>query len=367
MRIGIFLPNWVGDACMATPSIRAVRSHFGPDAEVVAIGRQGPCEVLAGLPWVDEFIAYRPKGRPNALSRRDVAWRLRKKQLDIAILLTNSIGTTMMAWLGGARRRIGYFGNARRWLLSDGLTVPRENGKKKPVPAIDHYLKLVARLGCDISDRKTELAVDPSDQACAERIWREFGWIDQKKTIVVNSSGAFGSSKIWPSEKVVALSKILSERKGYQVLIHTGPGEREDANRTAKLCANPNVRSLGESQTPECRTLPLGISKAVIHRSELVVSTDSGPRHMAVALNRPVISLFGSTMPAWTLSYNIPEEMIFLGLPCQPCYQRECPLSHHACMRDIQVDRVLHSIQSRLSQDRPHFARPAAAPLPDVA
>ncbi len=367
MRIGVFLPNWVGDACMATPALRALRAHFGSDAEMLAIGRPAPCEVLRGVPWIDEFLTYRPRGRPKMPGRRDIAWELRRRRIDIAILLTNSLGTALMAFVGGARRRIGFARDARSWMLSDRLPIPRVQGKKSAIPAIDYYLQLASRLGADTSDRRMEIVVNAADQKMAEGVWDEFGWSHDTKTVVINSSGAFGAAKIWPAEKVASLSRALVQRLDCQVLIHCGPAEREDANRTARACNHPRIRSLGECQETNAAKLPLGLSKGVIRRGNITVSTDSGPRHMALALDRPVVGMFGPVSPDWTISYNVPEEIIFLGLPCQPCYKQVCPLQHHACMRDISVDRVFQAVMSRLATEEDGSSHPYSAPLPDVA
>lgn len=367
MKIAVFLPNWVGDACMATPALRALRQRYREDAEILLIGRRAPIEILQGNPFVDRCIEYRPRGRPKQMGRRDVAWALRREGVDVALLLTNSLSTAMMAYLGGVNRRIGYAKDGRSWFLTDRFHLPKQAGKKIPIPAIDAYLRLVEILGCDISDRHTELDVSDCERAAAKEVWEDFGWEETIPTVAINSSGAYGSSKVWPRDKVVSLARNLAETGRYQVLLHCGPGERDEANGTAQECGTPRVRSLGEGRAGVRQELPLGLSKAVLGKAGVVVTTDSGPRHIALALNRPVITLFGSTSPEWTRSYNVPEKEFYLGLACQPCYRRTCPLQHQACMRDLSVPTILKAIEERIGSASEPFPSSGSPRLSDVA
>ena len=141
--------------------------------------------------------------------------------------------------------------------------------------------------------------------------------------------------------KVRELARRLANEHACQVLLHCGPAERELANRVVDEVNHPAVASMGRALE-----LPIGLTKAVLARAYAVVSTDSGPRHVAVALNRPVISLFGPTDPHGTRTYNMTETILAADLPCRPCYSKLCPLKHGQCMELLEVNSVIQAIQN---------------------
>ena len=118
MRIGIFLPNWIGDVVMATPALRALRTHLGTDTHLVGVMRPYVAEVLAGSAWFDDVVTYAKRPGPGECSGVQAIRRLRAERLDQILLLTNSFRTAGMAWLSGARERVGYRGELRSWLLT---------------------------------------------------------------------------------------------------------------------------------------------------------------------------------------------------------------------------------------------------------
>jgi heptosyltransferase II len=124
-----------------------------------------------------------------------------------------------------------------------------------------------------------------------------------------------------------------------KVLVLCGPGEREAAAVIEKQADQPSVRSLAQ------RPLSVGLTKACLRRCRLLVSTDSGPRHIAAALEVPVVALFGPTDPRWSGNGHAREIALKLSLNCQPCSQRTCPLEHHRCMRDLQPEIVLAAVR----------------------
>jgi heptosyltransferase-2 len=163
---------------------------------------------------------------------------------------------------------------------------------------------------------------------------------------VINSSGAWGAAKIWPANHVEQLARRLVENHPYQVLLHCGPAERAAANEVAQRIGHQRAQSMGRVDQ-----LPLALTKAVIAQAAVVVSTDSGPRHIAVALDRPVIGLFGPTDPAWTTTYNRPETALGVkNLACRGCWQKSCPLGHNRCMRDLGVETVYGAVVQAMHQ-----------------
>ena len=128
------------------------------------------------------------------------------------------------------------------------------------------------------------------------------------------------------------------------MLVICGPDERSAAASIVRKAGHPRVFSLAEEQ------LSIGLSKACVNRAQIMVSTDSGPRHFAAAFNVPVVSLFGPTDPRWSINYHVGETRLFESLPCGPCQRRTCPLGHHDCMRNLSVERVFEAVQQKLTQ-----------------
>lgn len=341
---------------MATPALRELRRAF-PEAEIFGVASPLIAEMLekawgSEAPWLDGYLLYH-KSRRRATAKTVSRWRLpahlKNLGLDAVLLLTNSFWSAGVAKLSETKTRVGYARDGRGWLLSDRLEPPRnEDGSLRPISAIDYYLALTDWMGCgDASSaqrRKMQLSVSEREREQADALWRKCGLEAELPTITLNSNAAKQMSRVWPAEKVSGLARRLVANNNCQVLIHCGPGERKAANTIAHSADHPRIASMGVTDD-----LPIGLTKSVLERSAVVVSTDSGPRHIAVALNRPVVSLFGSTQPHWTRTYNVPEIELSLGLECQPCYKSACPLGHHHCMEQLDVQRVLTAVESQLN------------------
>ena len=141
MNIGVVLPNWIGDVVMATPTLRALRNHFGNHAAITGIVRPYASEVLAGLPWLDDYLPYDPRSSERRLRSMALAKRLRQRRLDVMVLLTNSLRAAVIAWLSGAKQRLGYVRYGRGPLLTKSLEPPRQGRRLTPVSAVDRKVR----------------------------------------------------------------------------------------------------------------------------------------------------------------------------------------------------------------------------------
>jgi heptosyltransferase-2 len=354
MKLAIFLPNWIGDVVMATPALRAVRQQF-PSAEIVGILRPYVADVLAGTGLLDRTLFYNPRGKDA--EQRGAAFRrkLRQERFDTALLLTNSLRTAALAWWSGARRRIGFARDLRGWLLTDRV-IP--NSRRTPHPVLDEYLRLAERLGCNVTRPPIELAVLPDDQVRLQEFWTSANLQPGAATpalqtarpamwssyVCLNTGGAFGAAKNWPKERFALLARRIVTELGKSVLIVCGPSEREDARWIAAAADHPGVASLADAR------LSIGLTKAAIRQSDLLVTTDSGPRHFAAAFGVPVVTLFGPTHIAWSETDYDKSEHLQLKLDCGPCQQRECPLKHHRCMNELSVEMVFAAVQRQLAR-----------------
>lgn len=372
MRIAVLLPNWVGDTCMATPTLRAL-AKLPSLEEMILVGKPGPLAVLEGLPHAENQIAYKPRSRsPEWLSRRGAAAELRRRHLDAIVLLPNSLSSGFMAWLSGIPRRIGYAKNGRGILLTDAIPLrsasehsfadsspsPLSRMDWSRQPAIDYYLNLAKQLGADISDRRMELVARSIDLDEATRFLKRVGFDRTRKLILLNNASGTSPSRLWPQEYAVQLAKRLAEA-GHQVLFHSGPADRQNSLAYAEAAHHPLVQSMGVAEN-----LPLGLSRGLISAADLLVTTDSGPRHIGIALNKQVITLFGPTDIALTRTYNIPEIVIETKQTCRPCGKDICPLQHHKCLRDLGPDALVKAVATLLADSplsRQSSTTPSAA------
>jgi heptosyltransferase-2 len=327
-RIALLLPNWVGDVVMATPAVRAVRAAF-PAADLVAVCKPYVADVLAGAPWFREVVPFDKRGpRPQRLL--GVARRLRELRPDAAVLFPNSFRAALAARLGGCRRVVGFARYGRGFLLTDRLHHATDaRGRFVPAPVIDDYNRLAAALGVADPGHRMELFTTPTDEAAADAVWERFGLRRYPRVVALNPGAAFGAAKHWPAASFADLARSLTARLGCAAVVLCGPGERAAARAIADAARSPHVVPL--SDTP----LSLGLTKAVVRRADLLVTTDSGPRHFAAAFGRPVVTLFGPTHVAWTETDYAAAVHLRTPVPCGPCQQRVCPLGHHRCMRDI--------------------------------
>lgn len=343
MKIALFCPNWVGDLVMATPAIRAIRERF-IDAEIVAVLRPSVADVLQGLPWVDRQIIHDPRGSFLQHKGWAFAKKLRSEHFDTAVLFPNSLRSAWWAWISGAPQRIGFERNARGWMLTEPIPSP---SRKTPHSALEDYLQIVSRLDCDISQRTPELATTPHDELRLDRFWWKQPVVAQRygggqRYIALNSGGAFGAAKHWPVEQFAELARRIAWKMERRVLVLCGPSERELARKIVQQADHPAVVSLAEEE------LSIGLSKAAVRRAELLVTTDSGPRHFAHAFDVPVVTLFGPTHIGWSETHHPHSTHLQLKLDCGPCQQRTCPLGHHRCMKDLTVDQVFRAVQNQM-------------------
>ncbi len=340
--IAVFLPNWVGDVVMATPTLRALRAHFA-SARIVGVMRPAAAEVLAGTAWLDEQVIYDPRSADSRMRGWALCRRLRQERIDLAILLPNSWRTALLARFGGARERLGYVRGGRGILLNRKLRPPRTGGRLTPVSALDYYLELAYAAGCPSAARQVELATLPADERAADGVWQKFRLPRGRQVVVLNSSGAYGAAKLWPTTYFASLARRLATNDRRHVLVLCGPQERPIAAQIVRDAAHPRVCSLADER------LGIGLSKACVRRAAAMVTTDSGPRHFAAAFDVPVVTLFGPTHIG--LSENYHPRATHLQqreLECVPCQRRTCPLGHHRCMVDLKIDEVYRALKQLL-------------------
>lgn len=354
-NIAVFLPNWIGDTVMATPMLRALRKHAGPSATITGIMKPYVQRVLDGTPWLDRVLLFDRKSADRRLRMWSVARELRRLRPQLAIYLSSSWAPTLIGWWSGARQRVACERGGRSLLLTH--RVPRAVGGcgASPVSDVDYFLQLAYAVGCPIEERRLELAVSAEDLRGAQEVWRKLGLDAYPHVVLFNGGSAQGSAKSWPDEHYAELARRILTLPGTAILLLCGPREREASAALERRLADPRVRSMATQD------LSLGTAKACIRRGRLLVTTDSGPRHIAAAFRIPTVAMFGPIDAGRTVNYNPYEVAVRHQVACQPCNQHTCPLQHNACMRDLHPQMVYQAVAQLLASHSPAFRASVAS------
>ncbi len=334
MTLAVALPNWVGDAVMATPALRALRGRF-PAERILGVARPSIRQVLEPNPWID---AYVETGKSTADMRRAAAV-LRREKVDAGILMPNSFRSALLFWAGRVGRRIGYDRGGRGLLLTDALQPPREHGRFVPAPMITYYGALVEPLGAKVTDNRLELFPTPADDAAAVAALAKAG-LDPAKTLLLCPGFAFGPSKAWPAEHWAGSGRRRRDRFGLAAAVLCGPAEAPAAQ--AILRRPPDVATLHD------KGLSLAAARSVVRLARAMVAIDSGLRHYAAAFDKPVVALFGPTDIQWTETWHRKEVRLQRRPPCGPCQQPVCPTGTTECMWKIRPEEALDALGEAL-------------------
>lgn len=346
-NIAIFLPNWVGDVVMATPTLRALREHF-PQARIVHVGRPVALETLDGTRWADATICDRTRQPGRVGNFFSLLAALRRERFDLAVLLPNSFRVAAVAKLGKAKRIVGYARDGRGWLLTDKLQPRRDDhGRFVPVPTLDYYLELAAKLGAAGASRRMELAASDLCQEQAQQLLAQAGIANSGRVVLLNPGCSFGPSKLWPAERFAAVADALIERQGARIVINAAPSERTIAAQVAGAMKHAPSLNLADHSNS------IGLLKALLSRCALLVTNDTGARHLAAAMGIGVVTIFGSTDPVWAQIDHPRERQIRASVPCSPCQSKTCPLptgpTFHQCMQAVTAEEVLAAAEELLT------------------
>ena len=329
----IVLPNWLGDAVMATPALRVLR-HKLLQTHISYLGRSGPLAVLTDAPWADAVIEIPASGTSQYRQRFfPLVQQLAREHFDCVLLMPNSFSSALLAFLARIPQRIGYDRDGRGMFLTDRLLPAKDNGRFVPGPMIQYYLALAGYMGASQSDTAMELFTSPTDETAIDRSLVQWGLDSAQSLLVLHPGGGFGLSKRWPPDRFARVADVLSERFNLAVAISAGPNERDVADHVQNAMNRPAVNLARQN-------VSIGQLKVIIRRSCLMISNDTGPRHFAAAFGVPVVSIFGSTDPAWTDTFFDGERVVRLKVDCGPCQKKICRQDHR-CMDLVTPEMVL--------------------------
>ncbi|MEP7131899.1 MAG: lipopolysaccharide heptosyltransferase II, partial [Acidobacteriota bacterium] len=310
MSILIVAPNWLGDAVMAIPFVRALQSAR-PGASITVLAKRGPGAILGALPGV-EVLERRSSVLADAVA-------LRRRSLASAWLLPNSLRSAFAPFLAAIPERVGFATDGRRALLTRALPPP--SGTSHQLRDYDSLLEADG-IAPDFSPPRLllpESAVTLADAALSS------AGLPREGSILLAPGAAFAWTKRWPPSHWGRLASLLRD-SGAAAGIVIGPGEEAIAAE-AVLAAGFAVPILGADLDP------LGLA-ALLARARVAVTNDSGPMHLAAAVGTPVVALFGPTDPGRTGPAGSPSRVLDRYVFCSPCFLKECPYAHE-CLRLI--------------------------------
>ena len=351
-KILVVQPSWVGDAVMATPTLRAIRELY-PGAHISYLMKRYVKPVYTGMPWADQLITYRT-GKTSKKAGKglfDLANRLRSAKFDLAILLPNSFQTALVCKMANIKRVVGYERDGRGFLLTDKLLPQRDRGKFIPTPIIKYYLGLVQYLGSAHRDLSMRLFVTPGEARDGRDVLARCGLdpeIDRPAAggrppmILLNPGAQYGAAKCWLPEYFAELADRLIDELGATVLLSAAPKEKKIVDAIQRHMRHAPIDLLNKG-------LSLGALKEIVRRCDLMVTNDTGPRHIAAAMDVPVVTIFGPTHPEWTEIYYPKERQVAVKVFCGPCQKKICPLDHR-CMTRVTPAMVYDAALGLLPQ-----------------
>ncbi len=349
-RLLVVVPNWVGDVVLATPVLAALRQHFHA-ARITYLMRRYVAEIVDGGGWHD-VAAFWPDGHGLGRELRTLrlALRLRGERFDLAILLTNSLRSALVAWRARIPRRVGYAREGRGCLLTDRLYPLKHRGEFVPSPMLPYYIKLAEHVGCAVPERGLRLGIAPSQERAGQELLRHYGLNAGTPYALINPGAAFGAAKCWLPERFAAVCDRLQREYGFRPVIVGAPNEVELMRAIAGQASGGTICCDQPGTT-------LGSLKVLARGAALLVCNDTGPRHYGSAFGVPTVTIFGPTHQAWTDTDYAGEIKLQISVECGPCQLRICPLDLR-CMKGLTTDMVMRAVA--------HVLRGHAAPTGSV-
>jgi heptosyltransferase-1 len=343
LRILLIKPSSLGDIVHALPVLAALRETW-PDAHVAWLCGRPFVPLLERCPLIDEVIAF-DRARYGRMWRSLPAfldfWRfvgeLRRRRFDLVVDLQGLIRSGLMALFSGARRRVG-FAQARE--LAWVFYTQRVRCPDAAEHAVEKNLRVARALELATGPPRFPLGLKADETAAAQQLLSRAGGGSLDAFIAV-VPGARWESKRWPAERLAQLIDAMHEEAMPGCVLLGSPEERDFAERVLAACRSRPLDLVGRTSVRELL--------ALLSLAELVVCHDSGPMHLAAALDRPLVAIFGPTSPQRTGPYSPVARVVSNPVPCAPCFERKCPLGHHDCMRKLEVATVLEQVRRALS------------------
>lgn len=327
----VVAPAWVGDSVMAEPLYQLLgQKHADLALDVLAPGWTLP--LLRRMPQVRHAIENPfAHGELRLKERWALALRLRKQGYDQAIVLPNSLKSALIPWFAGIPKRSGFVGEMRYGLLNDA--------RKLDEAALPLMVERFAFLAGDAEKTLQRPIPFPRmyvDSPQVEKTLSTLGLSLDKPVVAFCPGAEYGEAKRWPAAHFASLSKLVREASA-QVWIFGSGKDGEIAQAIVDAAGADDVHQLAAKTS-------LDQAVDLLSLARVVVSNDSGLMHVAAALDRPIVALFGSSSPGFTPPLSDKAKVLSLNLSCSPCFKRVCPLGHMDCLNKLLPQSVFDEV-----------------------
>ena len=336
MKALIVAPSWIGDTIMAQPMFARLHARF-PGLQLDALAPRWVAPVLQRMGEISEIVdSPFGHGQLSLKPRWRLARELAARNYDAVYVLPNSLKSALVPFMAGIPRRIGFIGESRY-----GLINIRHTRDKAALPLmVERFAQLAEAPGAALP-KPISYPKIRSTAADQLKTLTELG-LERPARIVAFCPGAeYGPAKRWPAAHFASLAKSLAER-GYAIWLFGSPKDHAVAEEISQL-APGLCRNL-------CGATSLGQAVDLLAMTDLVVCNDSGLMHVAAALDRPLVTLYGSSSPGFTPPLSDQADILSLNLDCSPCYKRECPLGHLDCLNKLTPERALAAALKRIAR-----------------
>lgn len=333
-RVVVRGTNWVGDAVMTIPALRELRRVL-PHAHITLATRPWAEGLFADADFLDDLLTYERRPRDlRAVARQTREWQ--RRRFDLALLFQNAFEAALIARAARVPVRIGYATDGRSMLLTHALPLPDWRDHRHEV---FYYLNLVAELerllygASSVEEHEPQFALNISEARKTEA--REFllsqGLRKEAKVVALCPGSTNSRAKRWPAERYAALADRFALETGANILLVGSPEELEVSREVSERMVNHPIVLTGRTDLTQ--------AVAVLSLADVLITNDTGPAHIAAALNRPTLVIFGPTDPRTTRPFSPAAEIIRHPPECAPCMLRDCPIDHR-CMTVISPDEV---------------------------
>ena len=328
----IVAPSWVGDMVMAQSLFKVLKAQ-DPDCAIDVLAPGWTLALLERMPEVRDAIEMPlGHGQMQLLTRRRLGISLRGSGYQQAILLPNSFKSALVPYWARIPKRTGFVGEMRQWLLTD----VRKLDRQRLPQTVQRFVALGLPDGAEPREEVPEPALltdNDNGQAALQRLGLETG---QRPVLALCPGAEFGPAKKWPEAYYAEVARSWLE-KDWQVWLFGSANDADVCERINALAGGACENLAGQTRLEDAIDL-LGMAS-------FVVSNDSGLMHVAAALQRPMVAIYGSSDPGFTPPLAETAQIERLGLDCSPCFKRECPLVHLDCLNKLLPERVIASME----------------------